>query len=221
MSYYNGMTMVAAVLAKDGIACIGDGRGFDEHGNIVPGDHAVKLFDFSDFCVIMPDGGFFANGPEVLGRLKTDYAKSGVKHVTDVAMNMTDGLKKICGTESGDNEWGLIFAGYDIANGLLQPKIWKTDSATWSLVPQEIRATGGLDDKANEVFDQEFSMSNLTRTNSLVLKAMLKTMTAHPYEVAGDIALWNIKPGKINKLSKSRIKKLISEIKYKYEQKTI
>lgn len=213
MRYYHGMTMVAAVLAKDGIACIGDGREFDGDHNVIPGDHAVKLFDFSDYCVIMPDGGFFADGQKIIDRLKTDYAKAGVKYISEVATNMTDGLKKIYGTESGNNSWGLIFAGYDMVNGLLQPKIWKTDSANWQLVPQEIRATGGLDDKANEIFDQEYSLSKLSRTNMLVLKAMLATMEAYPHEVAGDIALWNIKPGRIDILSKNKIGKLKAGIK--------
>src|SRR3989344_2064489 len=74
--YNYSMTMVAGLLAKDGIVAISDGRVVDDKKNIHT-DVQNKVYDISPQCVAMPAGGVAPNMNYLMSVIKHYFTTTG------------------------------------------------------------------------------------------------------------------------------------------------
>lgn len=188
------MTMVSALIATDGITCIGDGRVKKENGDVET-DEEVKLFELSPHVVALPDGGVIAGLPEIMAILKRTFEKLEGDNVTEIAQFVADFFKDGHRDSPHEEAYGIIIAGYD---DKMQPKLYRVESGDWRVAtPIAPYDVGGYTDVARKIYEEEFNQkSRLMKMNRLALKALKETMVTYPDDVAGKVSLWNITPGK-------------------------
>lgn len=214
--YYLNMTLVAAIIADDGITVIGDGRVKNVISEVET-DKQIKLFELSSQCVMLPSGHFFDGAEMGVELMRTSLRDRNITSVNTITSLVVRSFKENMGYDTED-PYALLFAGYDkTADGTYLPYIYTAESTDWviKLAPKPYLADGHPR-TAYQVFDDQYQSidKKLRNINRLALRAMNNTMQADN-DIGGDIALWNIKPGNrvIKKFDKNGVDILLQDIK--------
>lgn len=215
--YNYHMTMVASLMAKDGMLFISDGRVNDLDHNIIS-DEQVKLFELSPLTVILPAGGASDQIESLMKMFKNVFTTSGISNVNDVVVYFCKFWQNEV-TLDGDTWPAFIIAGYNmLPTGRHEPKIYymHNNQGEWELLETRGENTfftmGSSKEPVNNFLVSEYGNENealLNSRNKSALKALKIAENSSPKYVGGQTSLWNLKPRRpIKKFSSSEIERL-------------
>lgn len=220
--YNYRMTMMAVVIAKDGIAIISDGRMVDFTRKRIISDNVDKMFELPGGNAYGFAGGVTNSLAEFVAGIRTFVNYTQLTSIDEVADLVRHSVK-----DRAENDYTLasnwlrdksietgaimMFAGYDAENKpairlLVAGDEWKKSGTP----PKPYCAIGTGMDAANKILNHDFVVSSpLKKVNLLAMRALINAEKECPESVGGQAQVWNILPSKkIKRLSPRSIAKL-------------
>jgi len=221
--YTNNMTMLTALIAKDGIAVASDGRSVNEQGEHVS-DNEDKIFQLSLLCVILATGYIPSNLGLIMKSYESLFRDFSLMNVTDIANKLSNFIK---GSETDfakdkTKPCTFIVAGYDLTLEVkFNPHIYYlTKDWGWDLYTPKpnpcVASAGDGYHEIKKILEKEYEKSNkvLNQVNVLALKGVLIGESKKPKFIGGKKELWNIVPMiPIRKFNSKEITSLSSGVK--------
>ncbi len=221
--YTYRMTVVASLIAENGIAFVSDGRVNDFNENIIE-DRQVKLFELSPMTVLMPANGAADNMEFIMSALKGIFEHGKLVYLNDIATQFLLYCRVNVVTEPIDRVPLFTLGGYNLNNdGTYEAKIYliQFNGIDWEAFESKgndtFVAQGASGDTIRKFLSEEYTVSKdktLNARNILALKAIEIGEKNSPQYVGGQTSLWNLNPttglrkftnAEINKLRKAII----------------
>lgn len=214
--------MVAALMAKNSMVFIGDGRVTSFDGNVID-NSMVKLFELSPLAVLLPANGASDNMEKIMATLKGLYENRGVVNVNNVVSKFVDYCNEYVSKTPIERVPLFTLGGYNLLpNGSYEPKIYliQCDGEEWNAFETKgdnaFIAQGAKGEKIREFLAIELEKAaskTIYQRNLLALRALALAESLSPEYVGGKTSLWNLKPGlPLRKLPISEINILKSKM---------
>lgn len=216
--YTYNMTMVAALMAQDGMTFVSDGLVNDFDGNTIE-DKQVKIFELSPLAVLLPANGASDNMETIMSTLKGLYEHGGVVNINDVTIRFAEYCNQYVAMTPMERVPLFTLGGFNLLpDGSHEPKIYliQCNGEKWEVFEtrgeDSFVAQGAKGELIRKFLAEGFQKATSKTThqrNLLALRALALAEKESPEYVGGQTALWNLKPGlPIRKFPQSEISKL-------------
>lgn len=212
------MTLVAALIAKDGMVFISDGRVNSLDRKIIKNDQ-IKQFELSPLAVILPAGGASDNIEYIMSFLKRFFAAQNITNVNDVILRFVAYCEDNVDTVPSELTPVFIVAGYNLLPaGEFEPKIYYVSfkDGSWgvgaAVGTNTFIAQGAKGDVVRDFLADKYSNDVDGTLHNRILLALQSIELAKrhsPESIGGQTSLWSLQPpNSIHKYSQKEVVEL-------------